>query len=46
LLELARTAPDFHEDIGRRGLLTLFTLLGNEHSLTRQYRTALSGLQV
>lgn len=44
LLELARTAPDFREDIGRRAMLALFGMLGNEHPLTRQYRAALAGL--
>lgn len=44
LLELARTAPDFREDIGRRAMLALFGMLGNEHPLTRQYRGALAGL--
>jgi putative thioredoxin len=44
LLELARTAPDFREDIGRRALLALFGMLGAEHPLTRQYRAALAGL--
>jgi putative thioredoxin len=44
LLELARTAPDFREDMGRRAMLALFGLLGNEHPLTRQYRAALAGL--
>lgn len=44
LLELARIAPDFREDIGRRAMLALFGMLGNEHALTRRYRTALAGL--
>jgi putative thioredoxin len=44
LLELARMAPDFREDIGRRAMLALFGMLGNEHPLTRQYRSALAGL--
>jgi putative thioredoxin len=44
LLELARTAPAYREDIGRRCMLALFGMLGNEHPLTRQYRTALAGL--
>lgn len=44
LLELARSAPDFREDIGRRAMLALFGMLGNEHPLTRQYRAALAGL--
>jgi len=44
LLELARTAPDFRDDLGRRALLALFGMLGGEHLLTRQYRNALAGL--
>jgi putative thioredoxin len=44
LLELARIAPDFREDIGRRALLALFDMLGNAHPLTRQYRSALAQL--
>jgi putative thioredoxin len=44
LLELARAAPDFHDDLGRRALLALFGMLGSEHPLTRQYRAALAGL--
>lgn len=43
-LELARTAPDFRDDIGRRALISLFTLLGGEHELTRRYRSRLAGL--
>jgi putative thioredoxin len=43
LLELARTAPGFRDDIGRRGLISLFALLGGEHELTRRYRSRLSG---
>jgi putative thioredoxin len=44
LLELARTAPDFRDDIGRRALISLFALLGGEHELTRRYRSRLAGL--
>lgn len=44
LLELARTAPDYRQDIGRRALLALFGMLGAEHPLTRRYRAALAGL--
>ncbi|MEW6676460.1 MAG: tetratricopeptide repeat protein [Pseudomonadota bacterium] len=46
LLELARNAPDFREDLGRRALLALFGMLGAEHPLTRQYRAALASLRV
>lgn len=45
-LELARTAPTFREDIGRRAMLALFSMLGNEHELTRQYRARLAELAV
>lgn len=44
LLALASTAPDFREDLGRRAMLALFGMLGSEHALTRQYRSALAGL--
>lgn len=44
LLELARTAPTFRDDIGRRALISLFDLLGGEHELTRRYRSLLAGL--
>lgn len=42
LLDLARQAPNYREDIGRRGLLALFDLLGGEHELTRRYRALLA----
>jgi putative thioredoxin len=44
LLELARTAPGWRDDIGRRALISLFALLGGEHELTRRYRSLLGGL--
>lgn len=44
LLELARAAPGFRDDIGRRGLISLFALLGGEHELTRRYRSRLGEL--
>lgn len=43
-LELARTAPDFRDDIGRRAMISLFDLLGGEHEATRRYRSRLAGL--
>lgn len=43
LLDLARQAPAYREDIGRRGLLALFDMLGGEHELTRRYRALLAG---
>jgi putative thioredoxin len=44
LLGLARSAPGFRDDIGRRAMITLFDTLGSEHVLTRRFRTALAGL--
>jgi len=44
LLELARSAPEYREDIGRRALLALFGMLGPDHPLTRHYRSALAAL--
>lgn len=46
LLELARTAPTFREDIGRRAMLALFGMLGSDHELTRRYRARLAELSV
>jgi putative thioredoxin len=34
----------FEDDAGRRAMLALFSLLGNEHELTRTYRDRLSAL--
>jgi thioredoxin-like negative regulator of GroEL len=42
LLALARAAPDYREDIGRRGLIALFGMLGPEHELTRRFRAELA----
>jgi putative thioredoxin len=44
LLELATTAREYRDDIGRRGMISLFKLLGGEHPLTRRYRPRLSEL--
>ena len=44
LLELARRAPEFREDIGRRAMLALFGMLGPEHALTRRFRPRLAEL--
>lgn len=46
LLEIARQAPDYREDIGRRAMLALFAMLGPEHELTRRYRAHLAELSV
>ncbi|HRH82514.1 MAG TPA: tetratricopeptide repeat protein [Thiobacillaceae bacterium] len=42
LLALSRTHSDFRDDIGRRGLLALFAMLGAEHELTRRFRARLA----
>ena len=44
LLELARRAPEFRDDIGRRAMLALFGMLGPEHALTRRFRPRLAEL--
>ena len=41
LLEIARRDRDFRDDIGRRGLVVLFDMLGGTHPLTVQYRPLL-----
>jgi len=46
LLDIARLAPSFRDDIGRRAMLALFGMLGGEHPLTRQYRARLAELAV
>lgn len=42
LLALGRAHPKFREDMGRRGLLALFGMLGPEHELTRRFRARLA----
>lgn len=44
LLELARLAPAYRDDIGRRAMIALFNTLGPEHELTRRYRSRLAEL--
>lgn len=44
LLELARQAPGFRDDIGRRAMIALFGMLGGEHALTRRFRARLAEL--
>ena len=44
LLELARSARDYRDDVGRRALLALFETLGSDHPLTRRFRAALAEL--
>ena len=41
LLEIVRRDRGFRQDIGRRGLVSLFDLLGAAHPLTTQYRPLL-----
>ncbi|BBP05460.1 hypothetical protein TPL01_03810 [Sulfuriferula plumbiphila] len=41
LLEIVRRDRSFRQDIGRRGLVSLFDLLGATHPLTAQYRPLL-----
>lgn len=42
LLEIARSDRTFHQDIGRRGLVSLFDMLGGAHPLTVRYRPLLT----
>lgn len=44
LLELMRRARDFEDGAGRKGLLAVFTLLGNQGPLVNRYRSRLSSL--
>jgi putative thioredoxin len=44
-LDLARRAPDWRDDLGRRALLALFQLPGMDPDLIRRYRSALAGLR-
>lgn len=49
-LELARRAPDFRNDLGRRAMLALFAMLGgpdgqDETGLVRRYRSMLAALR-
>ncbi len=44
LLEIVRADRAFENDLGRRALLALFTLLGHEHELTREGRGKLAAL--
>lgn len=41
LLEIAQRDRGFRHDIGRRGLVALFDMLGTEHVLTQRYRPLL-----
>ena len=42
LLEIVKRDRAYHDDAGRKGLLQLFQLLGNEHPLVAQYRRQLA----
>jgi putative thioredoxin len=42
LLEIIRTDRNFGDDAGRKTMLAVFELLGNEHQLTGQYRRLLA----
>ena len=44
LLELARSAHAFRDDIGRRAMIALFDSLSTEQALTRRFRAALAEL--
>jgi len=44
LLELMRRNRQFQEDAGRKGLLAIFTLLGNQGPLISRYRSKMSSL--
>ena len=41
-LEIARTDRKFQDDAGKAAMLDLFRLLGDEHPLTNEYRSALT----
>lgn len=41
-LEIARTDRKFMDDAGKNAMLDLFRLLGDEHPLTNEYRSALT----
>jgi putative thioredoxin len=42
LLEIVRTDRTFGDDVGRKTMLALFELLGNDHELASQYRRLLA----
>ncbi|MEZ5583190.1 MAG: tetratricopeptide repeat protein [Candidatus Competibacteraceae bacterium] len=43
-LEILRRAPQFDDNAGRRGLLGIFDILGNNHPLTTAYRRKMATL--
>ena len=42
LLEISQRDRGFRNDIGRRGLLVLFDMLGTAHPLTQRFRPLLA----
>ena len=42
LLEIIRADRKFDDDVGRKTMLALFELLGNDHELTSKYRRLLA----
>ena len=44
LLEIARRDPSFRDGAGRKGLLALFGLLGEQDARTQRYRAELLNL--
>jgi putative thioredoxin len=42
LLEIVRRDRDFREDAGRKGLIAIFNMLGNENALVASYRSLLT----
>jgi putative thioredoxin len=44
LLEIIRIDRDFQDDIGRKTMLSVFTLLGDQGDLVRQYRRRMAAL--
>ncbi len=43
-IEVLRMDRTFRDDAGRKGLLTVFEILGNEHPLVGRYRAQMSSL--
>ena len=44
LLEIVRQDKNFQDEAGRKTMLSLFTVLGNQNELVRQYRKQLAAL--
>lgn len=43
-LEILRRDPQFNDNAGRKGLLGIFNILGNDHPLTTSYRRKMASL--